>query len=265
MQQMFYRSPLPTKVKPGPSVLTIKPHRPWLCPVLIVLLVGLALWGSMLICQRNTYSLDQSLRTLLNESNDNLKSCEQANDNLVSQYDESNTKWMTLVQTTQASQETYNNILKNINDLQNERQDLIEELNFYKKLLLVAPQASANLALKLTVKPTENQAENFKNYFYNLVLSNFSKEPQLQQGDIQLELVGKLNGQNKRLTMKQIHPGLISSQPYKVVYFQRLLGHLQLPTQFLPETMIMRILPQGQKKTEEITFNWIDLQQQEQP
>ena len=64
MVDIFYLPP-PSKVKPGPSVLKIKQHRPWLCPLILVITVVLLGWGGLSLCQKSTRSLDQNLRTLL--------------------------------------------------------------------------------------------------------------------------------------------------------------------------------------------------------
>lgn len=261
--EYYYRSPAPTKVKPGPSVLTIQPHRPWLCPVIMVASLGLLAWIGMFFCQRSTLSLDESLRTLLNERTEELEASEQNHASLQAQNKELRDKITTLLKTTQKDQETYTKVLQTLSNLQEDRRDLIEELNFYKKLLVssTTPTTSKVKVSRFTITYDGEH----DNYFYKLVLTESAKEPQVTEGSIQIEILGKVNGKKNRLSMKQLTSDASSSLPYKVTYFQRLNGRLNIPKDFLPDQVMVRISPQGQTKTEDITFNWTDLQKQEQP
>lgn len=260
--EYYYRSPAPTKVKPGPSVLTIQPHRPWLCPVILVASLSLLAWVGMFFCQRSTLSLDESLRTVLNERTEELEASEQNNASLQAQNKELRDKITTLIKTTQKDQETYTKVLQTLSKSQEDQHDIIEELNFYKKLLVSSTPSTGKVRVSSF---TVNYDGEHDNYLYKLVLTESSKEPQVIEGSIQLEILGKINGKKNRLSMKQLTADASSSLPYKVIYFQRLEGSLKIPKNFLPDQVVVRILPQGQTKTEDITFNWTDLQKQEQP
>ena len=251
--EIFYRPPVPTKTKPGPTVLTIKPHRPWMCPVFVVLIVGMVVWGGMLLCQYSTRSLDRNLRALLEERTQDLDALEQNNTSLQAQNKELREKITTLIKTTQADQEVYAKVLQSLSKLQDEKHDLIEELEYYKRLI-VAPTTSTEKVW--TSSFVANYEEESNLYLYKLVLTSFSRVAQPKEGNIQLEVVGKVSGKKKRLSMQQITPDSSLSQPYKVLYFQRVQGALKLPKDFLPDSVVVRLLPQAQTRAEETTFNW---------
>ncbi len=252
-QNLFYRSPLPTKAKPGPTVLTIKPHRPWVCPVLMVLVVGMVLWGGMLLCQHSTQSLDHSLRTLLEERSQTLTVIEQENLGLRTQNQELQEQIETLIKSTQTDQETYAKVLQTLNQLQGERYDLVEELDFYKKLLISTTTGAGKLVVNGFTVTHQDETDI---YPYKLVLSNVSKEPVLYEGNLQLEIHGKINGKKKKLSMKEVTPDTIGFLSYRVIYFQRLQGTLKLPKDFIPENVVVRLFPQGQEKAEETMVEW---------
>jgi hypothetical protein len=252
-QNLFYRSPLPTKSKPGPTVLTIKPHRPWLCPVLIVLIVGIVVWGGMLLCQHSTQSLDYSLRTLLEERSQALKLSEQDNLSLQAQNQELQEKINTIIKAAQADQETYAKVLQTLSQLQEDKHDLVEELDFYKKLLISTTPATEKLVVRGFTFTHQGETEL---YPYKLVLSGASKEPVLYEGNVQLEIRGKTNGKKNSLSMKEVTPDARESLLYRVIYFQRLQGTLKLPKDFVPENVVVRLFPQGQEKAEETTVEW---------
>jgi len=262
---IFYLPP-PAKTKPGPSILKIKQHRPWLCPLLIVLTLVITGGTTLSLCRQSTQSLDHSLRTLLDQRLQELQesdqvnaSLKQQNTSLVAQNQELQNKMATVMQTAQVDQQTYAKVLQSLSQLQEEQQKLTEELTFYKKLLISPTATAENVEVsRLSLSYVKDQ----RKYSYKLVLTRFAWEAIVNEGSVQIEIMGKVETKRKRLSMKQITDPSLSSQPYEVLYFQRLEGYLKLPKEFSPESVVVRILPKGQTKANEMTFKWSELQEQ---
>lgn len=267
MVDIFYLPP-PSKVKPGPSVLKIKQHRPWLCPLFIVIAIVLVGWGGLSLCQRSTQSLDQNLRTLLTQRLQELQEVyqvnahlEKQNQSLEAQNKEFQNKITSVVQNVQVDQETYAKVLQSLSQLQGEQQNLVEELTFYKKLLISPNTTNKNVVVNRLILSYDKTQQK---YFYKLTLTCSALEAVINEGNIQIDVIGKIDTKKKRLSMKQLTENSMSSQPYEILYFQRLDGYLKLPKEFSPENVVVRILPQGQQKANEVTFKWTELQHQEQ-
>jgi hypothetical protein len=65
--------------------------------------------------------------------------------------------------------------------------------------------------------------------------------------------------------MESITDNHIEALEYQLTYFQRLSDYLQLPKGFIPESLIIRILPKDKTNMNEIHFRWEELQPKEQP
>jgi regulator of replication initiation timing len=268
-QKIFYRAPPRNKPKPAPSIVTVKPHRPWLCPLLVVLtIVGLGVigWffyhhGTQAIVH-NTQAIIKYSTQEVEESHLELKKHQQENAHLKVQNEQLRTKLAMMVHTTQKGQETYTQVLQTLNQLQKESRDLEEEVNFYQRLLSLAPQKSSKpeeVVIYFTLKFDDESGH----YPYKLILTQWAKEAKVAQGTAQIQVLGQSHG--KRLFIESITENSSDTLKYSVHYFQRIEGEIQLPKEFIPEQLLIRLMPKGQKKPlNEIRFFWEELLKQEQ-
>lgn len=272
MPEIFYRAPLPNKSKPTPSIITIKTHRPWLCPVLLTLSVIVIGVGGLFLHNNSVQTIGQNHQTVIEEhwveqekTRQQLEKSLQNNASLATLNDELRTKLSMIVHTTQAGQETYSKVLQSLSQLQKENRDLKEELSFYQHLLNFLQSSKSSMPKRVIPNIILGGIDDKNGHYpYKLVLTQWTKEAKVQQGRVQIDLLGKLNKQTKRLTMKQITADSIKALRYKFTYFQRIEGHLQLPKEFIPLSLIVRLFSKGQKKAFEIRFKWKDLLKQEQ-
>ncbi|HIE01019.1 MAG TPA: hypothetical protein EYP59_12155 [Thiotrichaceae bacterium] len=274
MPQIFYRAPLPNKPKPTPSIITIKAHRPWLCPVLFVLIVVVIGVGGLFLHNQSVQAIGQNNKTVIEEywveqekTRQQLEQTRKNNARLETQNHELHAEFSKLsliVRTTQAEQETYSKVLQSLSQLQKENRDLKEELSFYQHLLNRSQSSKSSMPNGVIANVILGIDDKGGQYPYKLVLTQWTKEPTVLEGTVQIDLLGKLNNQTKRLTMKQITPDSINRLTYKLTYFQRIEGDLQLPKEFIPLSLIVRLFSKGQKKANEIRFKWKDLLKQEQ-
>ena len=277
---LIYRQPLPSKPKPVPGVMTIRQHRSWVCPMLMVLTIvggggiGVFLWQSSIqaLRQNRQVAIEQQLQEIqkyreqlkkafqqnanLTAQNANLST---QNANLSAQNKELQDKLTMTVRTTQVDQKTYAQVLQSLSQLQAKNRDLKEELNFYQQLL-TSTKASLESQNVSVANFTLNYDKKSERYPYKLVLTQLTKEIKVAEGSIQIHLTGKARGKTKRLKMKQITKNKVNSLKYQLLYFKRIENELKLPKRFTPHQLIIRILPKGQKEAQEVRFKWKDLQ-----
>jgi len=274
MPEIFYRAPLPNKPKPTPSIITLKPHRPWLCPVLLILSVIVIGVGGLFLHKKSVQAIGQNHQTVIEEhwveqekTHQQLENTRKKNASLATQNDELHAEFSKLsmiVRSTKEGQETYKKVLQSLSQLQKENRDLKEELSFYQHLLKFFQSSKSKMPKGVIANVMLGIDDKSGRYPYKLVLTQWTKEAKVEQGTVQIDLRGKLNNQTKRLKMKQITPDSINRLTYKLTYFQRLEGDLQLPKDFIPLSLIVRLFSKGQKKAFEIRFKWKDLLKQEQ-
>jgi regulator of replication initiation timing len=271
MPQIFYRPPSPTKPKPVPGIVTIKQHQPWLCPLMVVLaiiIIGILGW---ILYQNRLQTVWQNKRTFIEQhlqtqehNRQQLEKVIQKNTSLEVQNKELRQKLTAIVRTTQESQQTYAEVLQSLSQLQEENRDLKEELTFYK-FILISPNSSKSTAQAEMTNFSLTYEEETGYYPYKLVLTQRAKKAQVIEGLVQIDLVGQTNNKTERLKMASITDNQIEALDYKFIYFQRIEDYLQIPEDFKPFELIIRILPKNQKNLNEIRLRWEDLQPKEQP
>jgi len=259
---IFYRPPPPTKPKPVPGVMTIRQHRPW-CPFLAILTIVIIGAGGWFYMQTSLPALGQS-QTFTEpvqpgDSHQQLKKTLQKNRSLMAQNKELRTKMVMVVRAMQESQDTYANVLLSLEQLQEENLNLIEELTFYKRLLISPKNPSTEKVVVTNL--TLNYDRESGNYLYQLVLTQWTKDAKVAQGVIQIYLQGQINGNTKRLGLKSVTENSTHALEYKFNFFQRLEGELKLPAGFIPDIIIVNLLPKGEQKFYENRFEWKELQQ----
>ena len=265
MPKIFYRAPSPPKPKPVPSIITVRQHHPWLCPIIIALSVVVVVTIGILLYQKHVKAARQSRQALIERqlqeqhfNRQQFESLVQKNAHLITQNQELRNKLTAIVQTTQESQNTYTEVLQSMTQLQVENRDLKEELMFYKQLLTSTISPKSPTQVEVTHLTLNYDNEN-KSYPYKLVLTQWTKEAQLAEGLVQIRLLGKENGKTKLLNMESITDNHIEALEYQLAYFQRISDYLQLPKEFIPEFLIIRILPKDQNNWNEIHFRWEEL------
>ena len=265
MPTIFYRPPPPAKPKPGPTVMTVKAHRPGRCIGLLILVVVVIGGGGLFLCQHNLQVLGHSKRTFIEQQlreqeaqSQQIKMVVKDNASLTVQNKELREKLATLIHTTQTSQTTYVQVLQSLRQAQRDTQDLAEELQVYKTLLDSKTTVRAGNAISInSFRINYDEVSGY--YQYRLVLVQLNRTAKPVQGQWQLEILGQSNGIEQQLNMKQIMPDNHYSQPYQIHRFQKLEGYLQFPNDFKPKQVIIRLIPALSTTTHEIHFQWTDL------
>ena len=258
---ILYHASSPSKPKSVPGVITVKQHRPWLCPLSVMLsivIMGIAGWFYV---QTNLQMLEQPHTVVEPIQSQNGQDILQQNTSLTAQNQELRSKLAILVHTVHEGQDTYADVLSSLELLQEENLNVIEELTFYKRLL-ASPEISKPSSVNLTNLTVDYDKE-LKRYFFQLVLTQWTKNAKVVRGTVQIYLTGQLNGKTKRLSMPAITSNSSKAWEYKFTYFQRIEDELNLPKGFIPNVMIVSLFSEGQQPDEN-RFAWEELQQKEQ-
>ncbi len=222
--------------KTAPSVMRVKEHRPWLCPLLFVstmMLIGVILLYTIFIGGYENF-IEQQQQA-------DMESILQQNASFAKQNVELRSQLAMVVRTTQQSQKTYSQVLQSLSDL-------TEELNFYKRILQTSPAKKPN---KLLVsKFSLSYDKNKKQYLYQIILTRWIAKA--ATGIMEINIEGDRT--NKTIEHKN----------YNFMFFKKINGNFQLPEGFTPNYLIVRFRSEEQQANE-IRFKWADLQLKEQP
>ena len=222
--------------KTAPSVMRVKEHRPWLCPLLFVstmILIGVILLYSLFIGGYESF-IEQQQQA-------DMESILQQNASFAKQNAELRSQLAMVVRTTQQSQNTYTQVLQSLSDL-------TEEVNFYKRILQTSPAKKPN---KLLVsKFSLSYDNNKKQYLYQIILTRWIAKT--ATGIMEINIEGDHTNE------------IVEHKNYNFMFFKRINGNFQLPEGFTPHYLIVRFRSQEQQANE-IRFKWADLQLKEQP
>lgn len=140
-----------------------------------------------------------------------------------------------------------NNLVRtNLKKLQQEILELREELQFYRSI--VSPtrgQPGVNIHnFKI------NQSEKDRQYHYNLTLIHIQgqqKHHRRAKGVVKLTIEGEQDGVKKTLTLKQVAVPKSKSMKFSFKYFRRFEGSLVLPEGFMPQGVVVQVIPSSKK------------------
>jgi Family of unknown function (DUF6776) len=126
---------------------------------------------------------------------------------------------------------------------------LREELNFYRNIISPPDKKSGVRIQSLQVESTD--AEN--KFRYRLVLIQALKHDHTVYGKAQLQIIGMQAG--KRVVV--LHPGTKKRKiGFKFTYFKDIKGSLELPKNFRPTQVRVKVQATGTNKNLERVFNW---------
>jgi Tfp pilus assembly protein PilE len=226
--------------KTAPSVMRVKEHRPWLCPLLFVstmIVIGIILLYVIFIGGYESFIQQQQQA--------DMESVLQQNASFAKQNAELRSQLAMVIRTTQQSQKTYTQVLQSLSDL-------TEEINFYKRILQTSPakKPSKLLVSKFSLSYDNNK----KQYLYQIILTRWIAKA--ATGIMEINIEGEINGSRTNHTIEHIK--------YNFMFFKRINSNFQLPEGFTPHYLIVRFTSQEQQANE-IRFKWADLQLKEQP
>lgn len=232
--------------------LQIKEHRPWNCPLLVSLgillivlgMAGLYFWILQPSSVQQHYALQQ----------------------LKQQYAVLQQKLRDVASQQQQLDATVTVSLRRaLRDAYQQNFELQEKLAFYQSLATQLPDAKKNIdaAPEASIQSLRVKLRNAQHeYDFRLVLTQAVRDAKVLRGEVEIDIVGQLNDEQKRFGMQSLMADK-TKLTYRLQHFQRIGGSFKLPNKFVPKQIIVYLLPEGGDGADEYTFYWRDVQQKE--
>lgn len=129
-----------------------------------------------------------------------------------------------------------------------------QELAFYQRVMAPELQADGVTIDSFTLRPTGPDT-----YRFNLTLVQLERaQQQLAQGEVILELHGRAQGEIQVLDLFELANLPSDQREFAMNYFAHLGGSFQLPSDFTPETVLVRVESKRGGETEQVLL-WGDL------
>ena len=160
-----------------------------------------------------------------------------------------------LEQQQQVEQQAYDEVRRDLKDLQDENLELKEELAFYRGI--VSPEEGAEGLRIQSLQITKNAKEG--SFHYKLVLTQVLKNDRLAHGrvDVLIEGIREEDGRQENLTLTDVSVPKRQAMNFNFKYFQAFEGDLAMPQGFVPIRVSVTVAPNGRKlDSVEKIFDW---------
>jgi hypothetical protein len=150
----------------------------------------------------------------------------------------------------QASQE----VKQYLANLQDKLLTMREELEFYRGIVSPGDVEPGLRIQRFRMEPADQAGQ----FAYDLMLTQVKRNDRLIEGVIHLNIEGTQDGTERTLPLIQITQPEIKWLTFRFRYFQHFEGKIQLPVNFSPESVEVRVLPKGKRAPSplEQTFEW---------
>jgi hypothetical protein len=147
----------------------------------------------------------------------------------------------------------YEEVDRNLTDLQSELLELRQEVAFYRGIVDPNEPHPGLRAQSFKLRQEEGPK-----YQYRLVLTQLATTNAQIQGEAELTVSGMMNGAPADLSPSDL--GLTDRRDlhFNLRHFQELKGTLVLPAGFVPLRVALKLTPKGAGSPVERTFNWAE-------
>ncbi len=168
-------------------------------------------------------------------------------------YQQTNQELVMQTQSAKVDNQSQQQLVETVKGLQEKQQELEAELKFYRNIM--APELAQQ---GLTIDNFEAINFNANALDYKLVLTQAGRQEQFIKGDIELEVVGQLNGETQTLPFRELGTFQNKDFQFQFRYFQNIEGQIQLPANFVAERINVRVKTTGLRKNQnaEKQFSW---------
>ena len=231
------------------SRLVIKQHKPlhmFMVIVAVCVVLTLALWVSL---DKSHWAYIKS-RFISGKEN---KTLWESNKLLEKENRELNEQLIKLERISQVDKQTAVNLQQDLRNLQDQIYRLKGELEFYQGIMDTAQEVQGLNIQGLHIVPL-SQASSFR---FKLILTQVSKSDKVTEGKVEMVLEGMLDGTPKVLNIEELITEKTVPFDYKFKHFQRLEGNILLPELFQPNTITVKLQPNGKNLSKlEKVFDW---------
>ncbi len=130
--------------------------------------------------------------------------------------------------------------------------DLKDELAFFRSIA-IAERLDRGLRIgELSVVPAQGP----QRFQYRLVLTQVLKSDKVLSGTLDLTIAGEQGGGYREVSLAEVS-GETPNVTFSMRYFKAIEGHLDLPSNFVPHEVLVRITTKGKRPhIIEKTFDW---------
>lgn len=162
-----------------------------------------------------------------------------------------------LEQAAEIDRHAYDEVNRSLTDLQNELLELRQEVGFYRGI--VNSEDGGVAGLKVQTLKLRQEADD-RTYQYRLILSQIATTNARARGRAELLVSGSVNGRTVELGHRELLGDTAATLAFNLRHFQELKGQLALPPGFVPERLVLKLVPDGAgATTQEKTFSWAEL------
>jgi len=208
-------------------------HAGWVIGGLIILALTYWIGGLMQIKQQR--QTDEKVSWLEQQLEEYRQAYQKANQDLVMQ-----------AQSAKVDNQSSQQLIATIKQLQETQQKLEEELGFYRNIM--APELARDgltIADFELTRNGENSPPRFK-----LVLTQAGKQEQFLKGKVSMKLHGKKNGSSASYEFRELGTFQPKHFQFQFKYFQNIEGELNLPDGFIAEKISITARTSGLRKNQ---------------
>lgn len=166
-----------------------------------------------------------------------------------------NARIVLLEQSSEIDHQAYNEVSRNLTELQKELVELRQEVEFYRGIVNAEDQSISGLTiqtLSLRPEPGAFGAEETRGYRFRLILSQIATTNARISGQAELVVDGMLDDEEFELAHDTLR--------FDLRHFQELRGSMTLPEGFEPRRVRLKVTPAGNGASSlERAFPWSEL------
>lgn len=169
-------------------------------------------------------------------------------------YAETNKSLVIQTQSAKVDNQSNQQLVKTVKQLQESQRQLTSELKFYRNIM--APELDRQ---GLTIADFDlGKTEKNRSFSFKLVLTQAGRQEQFLKGEATIQLHGKLAGKQKTYNFRELGAFQKGAFKFQFRYFQNIEGDVTLPKDFVAENVTVQVRTRGLSKnqTAEKQVNW---------
>jgi predicted RND superfamily exporter protein len=227
--------------------LIVKSHRPWRRRILLIgaavsaLLVALGFYElGQLRAGFNVVDAADTERQLRGQLDEQTKATKALHEQIA-----------VMKRSQEIDRESYDVVRTDLKQLQEEILELRQEVEFYRGIVSPAERMAGINIQSFKLLPAVEEGL----YHFELVLSQVLKNDRYVRGVVKLHLQGVQDGEPQTLDFREITPNKSVPKDFRFRYFQQMEGDIRMPSDFIPRTVLVEMMPRGRKSISK-SFPW---------
>ncbi|MCG6900192.1 MAG: hypothetical protein LJE75_09350 [Gammaproteobacteria bacterium] len=159
-----------------------------------------------------------------------------------------------LERSSQIDRKAAQDVKDDLGQLEMELQAAREEIEFYRGIVAPGDVQSGLRIHRFSLESGTGVGE----YHYDLVLTQLKRNDRYVTGVVDWKVAGLMLGEPGELALAGITHPAVKQLKFRFRYFQELAGSITLPEGFVPEKVILEVIPDGKSKLPSVrqAFDW---------